>query len=210
MRLPLVTSLGLLALAACRLEHAESGRPPGPPTVADSLARIEQDSSLTAEVESALRVYYERFSARDWRGFRAAFWPGATITTKWIPPGERLARVKIQSLDEFVRRAPDGPGRMAVFSERMLHAHVTGYGDVADAWVIYEGRWGRTRDSVATVRGIDAFHLYRDQGTWRIVGLTFTPEQSGRPLSLPPRRERRAAPAAAPPTPAPAAPRSAS
>ena len=80
----------------------------------------------------------------------------------------------------------------------MLHAHVTGYGDLANAWVIYEGHWGERRDSVRTVRGIDAFTLVRDDGEWRIASLVFTPEVPGRPLEVPaPRRPRRATGAAA-------------
>ena len=174
----------LLIAAACRVEKAASGRPPGPPTPADSLARVESDSTLRAGVEASLRLYYARFSARDWRAFRRSFWPGATITTRWRPPGERRARVWTQTVEEFVRRAPEGPGRMAVFSERMLHAHVTGYGDLANAWVVYEGRWGPSRDSVRTVRGIDAFTLHRDGGEWRITSMAFTPELPGRPLEV--------------------------
>ncbi len=183
----------LLVAAACRIEKAASGRPPGPPTTADSLARVEVDSSLRAGVESSLRLYYARFSARDWGAFRRSFWPAATITTRWQPPGERRTRVWTQTVEEFVRRAPEGPGRMAVFSERMLHAHVTGYGDLANAWVVYEGRWGPSRDSVRTVRGIDAFTLYRDGGEWRITGMAFSPELPGRPLEVPPPRPRRTA-----------------
>jgi len=189
---PLLVSVIVVA-TACRIEKAASGRPPGPPTEADSLARVEADSSLRAGVDGALRLYYARFSARDWRAFRRSFWPGATITTRWTPPGERQARVWMQPVEDFVRRAPEGPGRMAVFSERMLHAHITGYGDLANAWVVYEGRWGLTRDSVRTIRGIDAFTLYRDDGAWRITALAFTPEQPGSPLEPPRPRPRRGA-----------------
>jgi len=185
-------ALSIASLVGCRIEKAASGRPAGEPTVADSLARVEQDSALVAGVNAALRLYYARLSDRDWRAFRRSFWPGATVTTRWIPPGERQERVWVQTAEEFARRAPQGPGRMAVFGEAMLHSHVTGYGDLASAWVIYEGRWGERRDSVRTVRGIDAFTLYRDDGQWRIASLVFTPEVPGRPLEAPPpRRPRR-------------------
>jgi len=184
----LVVLLAALPIAACRIEHAATGRPPGPPTAADSLARVEQDSALRTDVEATLRTYYERLSARDWRAVRRSFWPGGTVTTRGTPPGERRERLWIQTADDFARRGPDGPGKMAVFSERMVHAHITGYGDLADAWVVHEGRWGRKRDSVKTVRGADAFHLYRDDGEWRIVSLTLAPEQPGRRLLPPPRR----------------------
>ena len=110
----------VLVLAwACEIRRADSGRPPGTPSEADSLAVIEQDSALRTEVVQALRTYYARLSERDWRAVRASFWPSGTITTRWTPPGERQQRVWVQTADEYARRAPDGPGRLAVFSERM-------------------------------------------------------------------------------------------
>ena len=199
--------LALVPVLACRIEHAASGRPPGLPSEVDSLANVEQDSAVHTDVEAALRVYYERLSARDWRGYRRSFLPGGTVTTRWTPPGEHTERVVVQTVDDYARRAQDGLGKLAVFSQRMVHVHVTGYGDVADAWVVHEGRWGRTRDSVKTMRGVDAFQLYQGDGEWRIVSLTFTAELPGRPLvpaaRKPVRRAQRAAT-----TPRRAAPRS--
>ena len=178
--------VALLCVAACSIERAPSGRPPGPPTAADSLARLEADSAAYQQVTAALRVYYQRFSARTWSAFRESFWPGATITTRWRRPGERGPRVVVTPLDEFIRQAPNGPDRLAVFSESMVHAQVRSYGDLADAWVVYRARFGERRDSVRVFHGVDAFHLMRHDGQWRIVGLTFTAEQPGRPL-VPPR-----------------------
>ncbi len=171
-----------LVLAACRIETAASGRPPGPPTPADSLARLEEDPAARVEVEAALRTYYRRFSSRDWRGFSQSFWPGAVISTRWTPPGAPAPRVEMQSLEEFIRRAREQPGRPAVFSEAPVHLHVRSYGDLADAWVIYRARLGRTRDSVAVYYGVDAFQLLRHDGDWRILSLAFTQEVAGRPL----------------------------
>jgi hypothetical protein len=188
----------VLLVSACEVRAAASGRPAGAPSEADSLLGAEQDSSVRADVEAALSAYYQRRSERDWRLVRASFWNGGTVTTRWTPPGERRPRVWVQTADEFVKRAPDGPGKLAVFSERMVHSHVTGYGDLADAWVIRERRSGRTRDSVTTTRGIDAFLLYRDAGEWRIVSLTYTTEQPTRPLVAPRRPPRRASPRTTP------------
>jgi len=56
----LVAALALLA--ACRVERAASGRPPGTRTAADSLTAVEQDSAEAVAVEAALRTYYRRFS----------------------------------------------------------------------------------------------------------------------------------------------------
>lgn len=193
--------LALIVLTACRIERASSGRPPGELTEADSLAQVEQDSSLAADVQAALRHYYARLTARDWPSLRRTFASSATVTTRGTPPGERTERLWVQTADDFVRRGPEGPGRMAVFNERMLHAHVTGYGDLADAWVVYERRWGPGHDSVRGIRGIGAFHLYRESGVWRIVSLTTTVEVPGRPL-LPPAPARHAGSGGSTPGPA--------
>jgi hypothetical protein len=102
--------------------------------------------------------------------------------------------------DEFVKKGADGARVPAVFAQRMVHAHVTGYGDVADAWVIFERRTARPPGAVTTSRGIDAFHLYRDGGEWKIAGLTYTTEQATRPLVAPPRTQpRRPRPRPTPP-----------
>ena len=185
--------LASLTLAACRLEHASSGRPPGPPTEADSLARVEQDSSLDAQVQAALRAYFDRLSARDWRGVRGQFTAAAIVVTPSFPQGEKV--------DDYLRKPPE-ESRGSMYAARLLHVHVTGYGDVADAWAIYETRWGLRRDSLRTQRAIGAFHFSRERGTWRIASLAIAPEQSSRPLSLPPRRPARKA------TPAGSGPRS--
>ena len=56
---------------------------------------------------------------------------------------------------------------------------------LADAWVTYRAHCGVTRDSVTTHYGIDAIHLVRHRGEWRISGLTFTHEVPGAPLGRP-------------------------
>lgn len=179
---PAVTLALTLACVGCRVEVAGSGRPPGARTAVDSLAIVEQDSARREEVRRVLRTYYNRFSDRDWREFRQSFWDGATITTKWAPPGERTERVVTQTVDAFVRAAPDGPGRLAVFEERAVSMDIHLYGDLAQAWVVYRARFGATRDSVTTHHGIDAFHLMRHRGVYRIVSLSFVNETPDRPL----------------------------
>lgn len=175
-----------LTLTACgkmvRFERAPSGRPPGARTVAESLAAVEQDSAAAAEVREALRAYYARLSARDWLLFSQSFWRGGIITTKWMPPGEPAERVYVQTIDDFIRRAPQGPDRLAVFSEEPVRMDVVTYGSLANAWVVYRARFGATRDSVETHFGIDAFHLMRHRDEWRIASLTFANEVPGRPL----------------------------
>lgn len=54
-----LAAAALLFLAACRIERAPSGRPPGSArTAADSLTRVEQDSASADLVRAALRAHY--------------------------------------------------------------------------------------------------------------------------------------------------------
>jgi hypothetical protein len=169
------------ALAACRFERAPSGRPEGG-------YAPEPDSLASVEVYNALRGYYAALTSRDWRLLGTHFWPRATITTIRVPPGDTAERVHTLSIEEFVAGA--GSVRAAVFSTEPVRASIVTYGDLADAWVTYRARVGAAPGAVAAHHGIDAFHLMRREGRWRIAGLAFQNEVPGRPIApeLPVRR----------------------
>jgi len=168
------------ALTACRIERAPSGRPGG------SYAP-EPDSLASVEVYNALRGYYAALTSRDLRLVGTHFWPRATITTIRVLPGDTAERVHTLSIEEFVAGA--GRVRGAVFSSEPVRASIVTYGDLADAWVTYRTRVGPTPDAVAVHHGIDAFHLMRYEGRWRIAGLALQDEVPGQPIApLPPAR----------------------
>ena len=169
-----VSLAAVLALGACRIERAQSGRPGGG-------FAPEPDSVASAEVYAALRSYYSALTSRDWPLLGGHFWPGATITTIRVPAGDSVQRVTTVSVAEFVARA--GAVRAAVFTDEPVRANIVTYGDLADAWVTYRARVGVTRDSVVTHHGIDAFHLMRREGRWRIVGLAFQSEVPTAPIA---------------------------
>lgn len=170
-----------VSLAACRIERAPSGRPGG------SYAP-EPDSLAGAEVYGTLRAYYAALTSRDWLLLGTHFWPRGTITAIRVPAGDSVERVHTLSIEEFVAGA--GPARAAVFSAELVRASVVTYGDLADAWVTYRARVGATPDSVTTHYGIDAFHLMRHEGRWRIVGLAFQNEVPGQPIAPEPPARR--------------------
>jgi len=125
------------------------------------------------EVLEELERYYDDFSARDWKRFADHFWPGATLTTVWQPPGETLPRVVATTVPDFVGQAPQGPGSKPIFEERMTGAEVTVTGNLAQVWARHTARFGEP-DSVQTWKGIDAITLMRHEGRWRIVSLAYT------------------------------------
>jgi hypothetical protein len=170
-----LTALALVvALAACRLERAPSGRPGGG-------YALEPDSAASAEVYAAIRGYYAALTSRDWRLLGSHFWPRATITTVRVAAGDSVASVQTVTIEEFVADA--GEVQAAVFADEALRANIVTYGALADAWVTYHARVGATAQTVVSRYGIDAFHLMKLGGQWRIVSLAFQNEVPGDPIA---------------------------
>lgn len=185
---PRVCSAGCLAAlvlaGACSIERAPAGRP-------GAAIVLPADSTASPEVYAALRLYYARVTARDWRALAASFWPRASITAimgaDGGTPAEPAERGQVQTIgiEQAIRRAAAMHDCPISHSTEMLRANVQVYGPLADAWVVYEYRCGVTRDSSTTHLGVDAFHLMKHGREWRIAGLTFTHELADAPLSRP-------------------------
>jgi hypothetical protein len=168
-----LAALSLVVLASCRVERAASGRP-GSVVAADTLA--------SAEVVAALRQYYARLTAREWRLLGECFWPRASITTVTHRSNGAAEELQTVSVEEAIKRAPAMKDCPLSFSDEIARATVATYGPLADAWVTYRAKCGVARDSVTTHYGIDAFHLMKHDGMWRIASLTFTSEVARQPL----------------------------
>jgi hypothetical protein len=168
----------VVALASCRLERAPAGRPGG--------YAPEPDSVASAEVYAAIRGYYAALESRDWRLVGDHFWPRATIATVGPVPGDTAARVQTVPFEEFVAGA--GAGRADVVASEALHATIVTYGALADAWVTSRARVGATARAASHRYGIDAFHLMKLGGRWRIVSLATQGEVPGSPIAPGPAR----------------------
>ncbi|HLG13824.1 MAG TPA: nuclear transport factor 2 family protein [Blastocatellia bacterium] len=140
-----------------------------------SFQQLAPGDPVREEVLKELTDYYEHFSQRDWQKFSDHFWPGATITTVWQPPGEPAARVVVTSIPDFVKQAPQGPGSKPIFEERMLRGEVRAFGNLAHVWAHYNARFGDP-EKVDEWTGFDAFTLMKHDGRWKIVALGFTGE----------------------------------
>jgi hypothetical protein len=141
------------------------------------------DPATRRELDAAVAQYYRDMSARDWPAYASHFWPRATLTTVWQPPGESAARVVITSLEEFLGQTAEGPDSKPVFEERLLSQESRIAGDLAHVWAHYEVRFGDSAQ-VATWRGFDAFTWMKHDGVWRIVALAYT-DEPGQPRSAP-------------------------
>ena len=139
-------------------------------------ARKALEETARHDVQAELSRYYTDLSARKWNAFSSHFWPDATITTIWQPPGEPRERVATTSVPEFVANAPAGPDSKPIFEERMTGCEVRISGDLAQAWARYHARFGEPRN-VAEWTGTDAFTLMKHDGSWRIVSLAFASDE---------------------------------
>lgn len=165
-----VTGIGaaLFALLGPACEPAEPPAAAEPPAVV-----VATPDTLRDQVLAFVEQYYADFSARDWERYAGYFWPGATLTTVWQPPGEPAPRVVTTSIEEFVAQAPEGPGSRQIFEERMTEAHVRAEGNLAQVWASYDARFGDPGD-IQEWSGVDAFTLMRFDGRWRIVALAYS------------------------------------
>jgi hypothetical protein len=130
------------------------------------------DTPEGSGIEKLLNNYYQTMSARNWTQYRDYFWPGATITTAWIQPGDSIETVDVTTIDDFIRETPMGPDSKPVFEEKMTDFRIEVQGDLAQAWVSYEATFGKP-DSLMHWQGTDLFTLLRHNGNWKIVSLVF-------------------------------------
>ena len=109
----------------------------------------------------------------DWDIFKACFHG----TARLYPSARPLEAVGV---DAFVERmdAQRQNGNLAAFSETMLGEDIQTFGNVAVVFSAYETLMNhKTRN-----RGLNAFHMARDGGEWKVIGLAWDNEGEGQPL----------------------------
>jgi hypothetical protein len=134
------------------------------------------DTPEGAAVEARLKEYYKDMSARNWKKYRTHFWDNGTITTAWKQPNDSLAKVDVTSIDDFIKETPNGPDSQPIFEETMRSSKISVQGNIAEAWVEYDAKFG-TKENLSKWRGTDVFTLLRHDGQWKIVSLVFEANQ---------------------------------
>lgn len=128
------------------------------------------------EIRAFLRSYYDALSDRDWERWTDHFWPAATLTTVWTPPGEEAPRVVAMTAADFVAAAAEGPDSREIFEERMTSLRLRVAGGLAQAWATYDARFGDPGD-IMEWSGTDAFTLLYHAGEWRIAALAYAADE---------------------------------
>lgn len=132
----------------------------------------ESRNPAEGDVRSVIESYYAAFSDRDWDRFAAHFWPGATLTTVWMPEGAERESVVATTVPDFVAQAPEGPGSREIFEERASAMEIRVEAGLAQVWARYDARFGDPGE-VMEWEGLDAFTLIRHGGEWRITSLAY-------------------------------------
>ena len=113
---------------------------------------------------------------RDWDAMRALFTPEARLTAI------RADGVHGGTVDEYIGRS--GPFLISRgFTESALINRIDIYGDLAQAWSSYAGKWTEDDGSTGSVRGINSFQLMRQtDGRWLVQSIFWQAETPENPL----------------------------
>lgn len=111
---------------------------------------------------------FDGMRARDTASMRAAFAPGASLTSV------SANGVRSDAIDAWVASVASAPAGL-VLDERLGDRVVQVSGDLATVWVDY---WFFAGERFSHC-GVDAFVLARSNGTWRIVSVADTRQREG-------------------------------
>lgn len=124
-------------------------------------------------VEGAIRNFFEAFHAQDSASLRALVSPEIRMQTIGrSSSGEDSVRTV--PFGNFLRSISSIPDSVN-FEERLRSVYVMVDGSLAQAWTPYEF-W---IDGQLSHCGVNAFHLFRDAGTWKILYIIDTRRREG-------------------------------
>lgn len=129
-------------------------------------AATAQSTDADAAMAPVHRLF-DAMRAADSSAARAAFHPAATL---YSVGANREGEVAVQTtpVARFIEAI--GTPREEVWDERLGDAEVRTDGDLATVWVPYAFYLGEDFSHC----GVNAFHLARTDGTWRILHITDT------------------------------------
>jgi hypothetical protein len=154
----------LVALSALLAGCAPATAPPAGTTPGEEAAAL-----------GAVQHLFDIMATNDTVAARRLLMPGGRFFA--VEPGPAAdGIVRVMSHEAFI--APLGEARER-WLERMWEPEVRVHGPIAMVWTPYDFY----RDGAFSHCGVDAVTLVRQEGEWRISGITYTVEREGCPPS---------------------------
>lgn len=161
----------VLLLIAALTVPAPGAAQSTPPTPGPLPRRAPADAATTA-VLAPIHALFAAFEAGDAAAtLRHVFANGRVTAASQSSDG--ASNLREQSWTQFAERQTPGRG----FQERIADPVVEIDGDIAMVWAPYVVRRGGTVSNC----GIDHFDLVRENGTWKVMNLTFSSRTTGCP-----------------------------
>ena len=129
---------------------------------------VNSETSTASAVESAVRKLFEGMRTGDSTMVRNAFGAEVTLATVATNKAGKLVLERESSVDGFVTAV--GTPHTKAWNEETWNYKVLIDGDFAQVWCDYAFYLGDTFSHC----GVDAFHLYRMDGEWKIFHLADT------------------------------------
>ena len=125
----------------------------------------------TAAVLAPINAAFAAFEAGDGPAVMRQVYPNGRVTAVGVTA--RGSGVRQQSWTQFAMRLKPGQG----FEERISEPAIEIDGDIAMVWAPFVVRVGGKVSNC----GYDHFDLVRENGTWKIMNLTFSSRTTGCP-----------------------------
>jgi hypothetical protein len=140
----------------------------------------EPSTNEELEVRATVIALYNVLSGpagrRDWNRFAALFAPGGVIVTAPVADGKQTTMTP----KEFETAAMPRLNETGSF-EWPVAIHIQRYGDIAQAWSVYEERRA-SNDAKRAGRGLSAFQLVRIGDEWKVQSVLMQLEDPAHPI----------------------------
>jgi ketosteroid isomerase-like protein len=139
-------------------------------------------SDPTVDIRAVLTKYAAAASAGDDSATTQLFWPNAVIAGI-APDSQGQEQFTSLSVPDFVRWMASERANYVRLEFRILQAQIACYENLAEVRAVWEIRERRRGGREEVSRSLDAFHLLRHRGQWRMVAHTWTMESASSPLT---------------------------
>ena len=133
-------------------------------TEGDPLEREVVESREAIVAEAYRLISFEPESGPDWKRFNALFAERAVLALRVFPEDES---VSVMDLDEYAVTLMREGMREEGYCETQIRTDWFEFGDIAEARVIFEIRFG----NADPIPALDIFQLVRREGRWWIVSI---------------------------------------